>query len=214
MNDTEEEQIEALKKWWVQNGRAIIVGVVIGVGAIGGWRVWQTHQAGQSQAASVVYETLVDEFDKGDNEQVNTLLESLKSDYASTPYAALASLLNAKLAVNNKDLDAASDALRWTMENSPEDDLRTIARLRLSRVLSAQSNHKDALDLLNGDFPEVYTVLIEELKGDMLVAQGNLDLAREAYSRAMLAGDQPQRNTSLLKMKLDDLAAAIDDTTS
>ncbi len=211
MNDTEEEQIESIKKWWAENGRAIIIGVIIGAGGIFGWRFWEGHQQGQAQVASLAYEALVSEFNKGDAEQVDTLTESLKDEHASTPYAALASLLNAKLAVDNSELDKAASALRWAVENTPEEGVRSIARLRLSRVLSAQDNHDDALSVLNNSFPDAYTALVEELKGDVLVAQGNPSLAREAYSRAMLT-DQSQGSTALLKMKLDDLSTVADES--
>ena len=35
---TEEEQVEAIKKWWNENGKSIIVGIVVGITAIFGWR--------------------------------------------------------------------------------------------------------------------------------------------------------------------------------
>jgi predicted negative regulator of RcsB-dependent stress response len=206
MNETEEEQIETLKKWWAENGRAIILGVLIGGSAIFGWRWWGSYQLQEAQTASFAYQDVLVEFDNGDAEQVNEGAQLLRNDYASTPYAALASLLVAKLAVDGNDLDGAAEALRWAMQNSPEQDVRNIATMRLSRVLSAQGNYDEAINLLNRDFPTVYTALVEEVKGDILVAQGNTTLAKAAYVRAQ-AANQAQGNSSLLQMKLDDLAA-------
>ena len=37
---TEEEQVEALKSWWKENGKSLIMGVVIAVAAVFGWRGW------------------------------------------------------------------------------------------------------------------------------------------------------------------------------
>ena len=38
--DSEREQIEAMKKWWAQNGKAIITGLVLGLAALIGWQQW------------------------------------------------------------------------------------------------------------------------------------------------------------------------------
>ena len=213
MNETEEEQIETLKKWWAENGRAIILGVLIGGGAIFGWRWWESYQLQQAQTASIDYQDVLSEFNNGNAKRVGAGVQSLRNDYASTPYAALASLLVAKLAVDGNDLDGAVEALRWAMQNSPEQDVRNIATLRLSRVLSAQENYDEAFNLLNREFPMTYTALVEEVKGDIWVAQGNPALARAAYARAQ-AANQTQGNSSLLQMKLDDLAVTVNDSQS
>ena len=39
-NETEEQQIDALKEWWKQNGSAAVIGVVLGVGSLVGWKGW------------------------------------------------------------------------------------------------------------------------------------------------------------------------------
>lgn len=213
MNDTEEEQIESIKKWWADNGLAIILGVVIGGSAIGGWRMWGSYQLGQAETASAAYQVVISDLNKGSYEQVSAGVKSLRRDYASTPYAALGSLVVARLAVEDNDLNGAADALRWAMDNSPEQDVRYIATLRLARVLTAQENHSDAFSLLSQEFPQAYAALVEETKGDILVAQGNPALARAAYARAQVA-NQGQGNSLLLQIKLDDLAVATDDPQS
>ena len=53
--ETEEQQVEALKEWWSENGRAVIAGVVLGVGVIGGWSLWQKRAESQAIAASDGY---------------------------------------------------------------------------------------------------------------------------------------------------------------
>ncbi|MEW8396328.1 MAG: tetratricopeptide repeat protein, partial [Candidatus Thiodiazotropha sp.] len=35
---TEEEQVEAIKRWWKENGTSVIAGLVIGLGGIFGWQ--------------------------------------------------------------------------------------------------------------------------------------------------------------------------------
>ena len=40
---TENEQIDAIKRFFVNKGKALLIGLVIGVGAIIGWNYWQSH---------------------------------------------------------------------------------------------------------------------------------------------------------------------------
>ncbi|MDH5355953.1 MAG: tetratricopeptide repeat protein, partial [Gammaproteobacteria bacterium] len=35
--ETDEEQVEKLKKWWQENGRSVIAGIIIGVGGLFGY---------------------------------------------------------------------------------------------------------------------------------------------------------------------------------
>ncbi len=50
--ETEEQQVEALKEWWAENGKAVIAGIVLGAGVIGGWTFWKGHQEKQAVIAS------------------------------------------------------------------------------------------------------------------------------------------------------------------
>ena len=40
--ETEEEQIEALKDWWRENGNSLLIGVAVALVAVFGFRGWQT----------------------------------------------------------------------------------------------------------------------------------------------------------------------------
>ena len=37
---TEEEQIEALKRWWDENGKQVVLAIVLTVGGYFGWQAW------------------------------------------------------------------------------------------------------------------------------------------------------------------------------
>jgi len=57
--DTEEQQIEELKKWWKENGIRVALGVAIGLGLIFGWQQWQSHTEQQAQSASGSYQQVL-----------------------------------------------------------------------------------------------------------------------------------------------------------
>ena len=56
---TEEEQVEAIKRWWSENGKGVIAAVVIGVLGSVGWQSWQDRQVSQAEAASGIYQELL-----------------------------------------------------------------------------------------------------------------------------------------------------------
>ena len=57
---SEQEQIEAIKKWWKENGTAIITGLVLGVAALSGWKYWQSRQQAIAENASTAYQEMLE----------------------------------------------------------------------------------------------------------------------------------------------------------
>ncbi|MHC9036859.1 tetratricopeptide repeat protein, partial [Cobetia marina] len=49
---SEEEQLEAIKRWWSENGKSLIAGVVLAGAGIFAFKAWQNYEASQSEAAS------------------------------------------------------------------------------------------------------------------------------------------------------------------
>ena len=56
----EEETIEALKKWWDENGKQLIAAVIVVFGGYGGWSLWQNTELVASQMASDLYEEILE----------------------------------------------------------------------------------------------------------------------------------------------------------
>ncbi len=56
---TEEEQVQALGRWWKENGRSIVAAVVIALSAGFGWQAWQANEVRQQEQASDIYQALL-----------------------------------------------------------------------------------------------------------------------------------------------------------
>lgn len=200
--ETEQEQVEALRRWWQENGKALILGVVIGLGGLFGYRAWQDHRATEAVVAADLHATVLGALERGQTATVVADSTRLRSDYAATPYAALASLAEAKALVDDGDLAAARVALTWVVEHADQEEVAAVARLRLARLLLDQGDAGAAqaqLDALPaGRFP----ALVAELRGDLLREQGQAEAARAAYREALASGSE---NRAVVQMKLDDL---------
>ena len=94
---TEEEQVEAIKKWWNENGKSIIAGIIIGITAIFGWRGYENHTAMQAKAASMLYEQLLVASRKNDADNMRRFANSIIADYGSSTYEVFSKLMLAKI---------------------------------------------------------------------------------------------------------------------
>ncbi len=203
--ETEEQQVEALKKWWADNGRAVLLGIGLGLALIFGWRAWQGHKLSVAQEASTAYTSVMQALESEDNgEEFLDKVESMKKDHGGSSYAAMASLAEARFHAENNNLEEAEEALRWTVDQGAFTEIKSIARLRLARVLNAQSKHDEALEVLEKVTSQSYAGLVNEIQGDIHLESGNAAQALAAYKRAQESGASAPNNN--LQMKVDDLA--------
>lgn len=204
--ETEEQKLEALKKWWQENAKFIITGLVLGGALIAGWRFYTEYRIHHAEQASTLYETVLnDAANGGDINAQQTLVNELMADYANTPYAALSALVLARQQAKAGDNVKAIQQLEWVMKNASAVEVQFIARLHLARLMFSTEQYDAAMSLVNTSYPESFTALYEELKGDLYVARGETELARSAYDKAILASDN--RASEFLKLKRDDLGA-------
>ena len=132
-------------------------------------------------------------------------MQKLQNDYASTPYAVIASLQTAQQYAEKGDYEAAVTALKWVIDHSKDEGFTQLANIRLARVLLAMKKPDDALKIVNQTYPAAYQSLLEELKGDIYATQNKLKEAREAYEKAISSTEGG--STELIQMKRDNLGA-------
>ena len=205
---SEDEQVQAIKDWWKENGRAVIAGLIIGIGAIGGYRYWTNYQATQSEQASLMYAQVMTSAANADSVKAFEQGKSLISDYSGTPYAALTALALSKLAMDDGDYTTAAAQLRWVIDHSHDDGLKHLARLRLARVLAAEDKPDLAISLLTETDTNGFTTLYQETRGDILVQQGKTTEAKEEYRKALEDLEMNPQRRRTLEMKMNDLAVA------
>jgi predicted negative regulator of RcsB-dependent stress response len=208
IHHSEEEQIENLKKWWKENGPSVLFGVVIGLAALLGWNAWQDHKVRQATEASALYTELMLKMEAGSasTEELKELIDTLRADYDATIYASLAAMVAAKFAVDSNDADAAIEYLQWVIGHVGQDELKITAKLRLSRLHLSRGELDKAGVFLNEQYPKAYTAVVEELRGDLMVAKGDTKVAREAYERALAASEIAPYTRQIIQNKLDQLS--------
>jgi len=204
---TDEEKVEALKKWWKANGRSLIIGVALGLAVVFGWRTWNEHRQQQAEQASNVYAGMMGAMSAQKNEAAIQQGEQLISHHADSSYAVYAALAIAKLRLEQGEAAAAATQLEWALQHASTDPLKQVARLRLARVLLSEGKADAALqriqDVDQGGFGGEY----QDLLGDIYAAQGKTAAARAAYAKALAQLKPGAPTRTLVKMKMNDLAA-------
>lgn len=203
---TEEEQVESIKKWWKENGRSVIAGAAIGLGAVFGWRWWLDHRQGVAEDASAAFEQLLAQAADKDPSAALGQAESLTKEFGNTAYAAFSTLVTANTKYQKGDKDGARAELEKTIQKAPDPGMRSLAVLRLGRILLDQGDAAGAAALLSrhpaaSGFAGDQAALV----GDIALAQGDTAAARKAYAEALKKNPS---SASLIQIKLDNLPPA------
>jgi predicted negative regulator of RcsB-dependent stress response len=198
---TDDEQVEAIKGWWRENGKSIVGGIVLGLAAIGGWQWWQKHAQVQGENASILFDNMTQAADRGDSARALAEGQQLVAEYAKTAYASFAALELARLAYEQGEKSAARGHLQWVIDSAPDPAIAELARLRLGQLLLDMDDLAGLQALLAAEPPPEFVADFAELRGDLALARGERDAARTAYRDALAAGPS---DPPMLRMKLID----------
>jgi predicted negative regulator of RcsB-dependent stress response len=202
---SDEEQLARLRSWWQDHGVALLVGVVLVIGGVVGWRWYQSDVASRIVAASDLY---VD-FLSADGDARDALGRQIIDQGEGTAYPAFVLMAQADEAVADGDAATAEPLLRQAVTVASGDALADTARLRLARVLFELERTDEALGELGAVRGDGYLALAAELKGDIHLFRGERALAHQSFvtAQSYLAADDQR---PVLEMKIADTADASD----
>jgi predicted negative regulator of RcsB-dependent stress response len=201
----EQEQLAAIKSWWSQYGKLVMVTVVAALLVVGGIRGWYYYRNTQAASALTLFDQMQRAERASDQKKVRDIAAQIVDKYASTQYATLASLAAAKSNFDTGDLPAAKTQLQWVIDNGKEAEARDVARLRLARVLLDEKNPAEALKLLETKHGDSFAGLYADVKGDALLASGKRAEAHAAYQVALEKSDAASPTRQIVQLKLDAL---------
>ncbi len=200
----EDDELEKVKAWWKENGKSIIIGVILGLAIIVGTNAWKSWKIRQAEQASVLYEQMLAQQDSNGQAFTQTA-ETLMNQYGSTGYAGLAGLMLAKQAYDNGDKAAAQEKLEWVMSNAKMSSQKNIARIRLASIYLDSGDREQAAALLAAPAEDKvgFESWFAELEGDLKLAAGDTSGARAGYAAAMNQLSPSSGYRDALQMKLD-----------
>jgi predicted negative regulator of RcsB-dependent stress response len=199
--DSEEQQVEAIKDWWKENGKAVVLGVVVGLGGLFGWRYYQDSVVQAQEAASEQYSKAVESIvAKGadSSADVQAFIDTSKD----SEYAVLAAMQLAKAQVEAGNFEDALMQLQWAQSTTKDAAITPLVTYRIARLMIESSDNTGARAELNKITDTAWAGRVAELRGDIAIREGDRDAAYTAYTEAQQAQDASQA----LQLKLDDLA--------
>ena len=211
-NYSEEEQIQALKNFWDDYGTAIMVGIAVALAVFAGWRYWSNQQKSNQQQAATQYQQVIEQYQKSmesaagaENTNFQRAARKLMEEHGDMAYGQFAALLVAKRAVESNDLKEAEKQLRWVLEQKPDEGLRIVTSIRLARVLFGQGDNAAAMAILDKESNPEFVATVQELRGDILVADKKPEEAAKAYQKASEVLASKKESRPLLEIKMADL---------
>jgi predicted negative regulator of RcsB-dependent stress response len=200
---TEEQQVEAIKGFWKENGTAVIAGLVLGFAGFIGFNYYKDAQLANEVETSDSYQAVMESAGK-DEQLFSTSANKFITENKDSSYASLTAFALAKEAATHKDWPQVAKHLTTAIESATNQGIKAIASVRLARVQIQLEQYTEALATISVTLPESFKGAVEETKGDAYFKQGKTELARNAYQAALDV--EGQANNSALQMKLNDLA--------
>ena len=198
VSDSEEEQVDKLKKWWDSNGKQIIAGAVLGLAGIFGWNYYVDYQDNQALNARALYLSYA-----SDSANIGAY-DKLIKDHSSSSYADQGTLIMAKYLFDAGNYSLALDAIEPLL--SREDSvIASTAALRTASLYLELGQHQEALDVLNLENANGFSGLFYNLAGDIYLDLGNSQEARNNYALAIENVTENSSLSQLIQIKLDDL---------
>jgi predicted negative regulator of RcsB-dependent stress response len=204
--ETEEQQVDAIKKWWNENGTMLIIAAVVGLGGLWGWRYYGNAVLENQEKASSQFAQVLIKFESEGVEKGTAEMQHFIADNAGNNYATLATLLLAKEAVKESDFTLAQTLLTDLLDSNSYEPLMPVIKLRLARVQAELGEYDQAIVTVDSITEKGFTVKANQIKGSVYLKQGHVELARNAFQTAV--DESEGRVDPILQLQLDDLAIA------
>ena len=208
----QQEQLAALKAFWATNRKWItsilIILVIVSVTTTG----WKFYTENRQLQASKLLSSVQEAVEEQKIDDAILITNELAKKYSSYPQRGLAGLVLSKALVFDDRQEEAEKQLRSLL--NIDSDVSWVARVRLAGLLLDMNKPVEALDILPEKIPPIWTGIVSDRRGDVLMALGKKAEARSAWVRALevYSSDRAEgvaRNMIMMKLAtIDSLQAA------
>lgn len=203
---SDEEQLEALKKWWKDNGTSLMFGLAVAIAVVVGYRSWTSYQQRQAEAAAAEYEVVFEQLKEQEvTEGVLKRSEELMETYPGSIQTTFVALNLARVAAEEGKLEDAESQLNTLLDKVDDKALKPLIHFRLAQVKMGLGKYDEALDQLNIKVPDSFSALFSELSADVYAKKGDSGKAIELYKKAIEDSEAGSRIISDIKLKLNAL---------
>lgn len=195
------EREEAVRKWWREYWKPIVIGIFIAVAGLIGLRQYQSYMLSLHQEKALeVYQHRLNLNTQG-ADAIAGALEFMNDN--PDIFGAVLALDIAAVQIQAADYEGAESTIAFAGSHGG-DLIAPAAQLTLARLKSQKGDFAGAEAVLNGFNDDAYVVETKEALGDVYLASGDRGRAREAYLMAVKeALDRNLVISPFLQMKAD-----------
>lgn len=208
--ETDDEQVEAIKSWWKQNGTSVLSSILVLVLAWSGWNYWNTTNHNNAVNASTTFEVLQIKMQQGQFGDVIREGMKLIDEQPDSPYASGVALLLAKYYFDKGESDKAITQLSWVAENALNTSTKLTAKLRLVNLYLDQGNTDKAAEMIASvnattlSAPEKAN--FDYVSAEVAVAKADFDAARVSLQMVLDNKEASANLMNVAKLQLGELA--------
>ncbi|OBX04420.1 hypothetical protein QV06_07125 [Gallibacterium genomosp. 3] len=180
----EQLQIDEIKQWWKENGKVIILAVILAIAGVFGWRYWQSYQLTKVHQSSANFSQILAATEANptaDNPQLTQFIQ----ENPDNVYAIFLLLDKAKSLVDAKQWEKAAATLSQALSNTKDAALSSLISLRLANVQAQLKQFDSAIATLNKVSEQAWQGRKSMLLGEIYYAMGKKEEAKKAFETAL-----------------------------
>ena len=180
----EQLQIEEIKQWWKENGKVIILAVILAIAGVFGWRYWQSYQLNKVHQSSADFRQLLVAAQANPTADNPQLTQFIQENPDST-YATFLLLDKAKGQVDAQQWEQAAATLTQALADAKNSALSSLIALRLASVQSQLKQFDHAIATLGSVTDQAWQGRKSMILGEIYHAMGKKDEAKKAFETAL-----------------------------
>jgi predicted negative regulator of RcsB-dependent stress response len=199
------EQFEKIKEF-VQRNKKLIIGLVIALLIILiGNDFYQSKQEQNTGEASQLFQKLLIS-KTTDIENLKSIADDLKDNYAKTPYAARAQIIFVKTILKNDTVDQdVKDRLQWVSQSAVEPSIKSLSIYYLGLISLSEDDLEGAKNFSELIKTKGFLGFKFDLQGDIAKKEGDIDKAKELYGKAINSFSPQSDFSRVIEYKLQNL---------
>lgn len=180
----EQLQIDEIKQWWKENGKVIILAVILAIAGVFGWRYWQSYQLSKVHQSSANFSQILAATEANPTADSPQLTQFIQEN-PDNIYATFLLLDKAKSLVDAKQWEKAAATLSQALNNTKDAALSSLISLRLANVQTQLKQFDSAIATLNKVSEQAWQGRKSMLLGEIYYAMGKKEEAKKAFETAL-----------------------------
>jgi predicted negative regulator of RcsB-dependent stress response len=157
-------------------------------------------------AAADHYQTVIESLDREDYLSLERSLTILKENYADSPYAALATMLDVSQLIKKHEFSKAEVEIDWLIHSSALPFVKPLALYKKAELYYVKGNFKQSLELLEQLNEPSLNLMRDHLSAKNLAQLENTEKALALYTNLLNRADLDQAHRALLVAEYNYLA--------